>query len=78
MNIFEALKELDNGKAVRRKDARFVYFTLNCSHIKKPSIRWTTKDSYDKGDVENAMTKSCLDREEIEANDWQIYTRPKA
>jgi hypothetical protein len=78
MNIFDALKELDKGKAVKRKANDMVFFAVGSPAFSQRSIDSMDKEYFDKDKFHNlCLGDGSFSRQDIETNDWEIYERPE-
>lgn len=78
MNIFEAFLELDKGKAIKRKNDYEVIFQIYSSFFNRKMMQCMPKQDFDNGNWQSSYsTTHQFCREDIEADDWEIYERPK-
>jgi len=80
MNIFEALKALDEGKAIKQDSKSEVYYAVPISHFPGATlIDCCDVKDYDAFDSsELYFGRWCsFTRQQIEATDWIVYERPK-
>ena len=78
MNIYEAFRWLEQGKAVRRAACcDTIYFSVTSSHFAGAFICDLNREDYDSAKNSNLRTwESSFSKEDIEAVDWKIYERP--
>lgn len=84
MNIYDAFRLLDQGKAVWRSGKRdrdgeeLIFFTFNSPNFPKDvQIDNMAKEKFDQGNLLGTFVADYhFTREDIEASDWEVYERP--
>lgn len=77
MDIFQAFKALDEGKAVKRLADQDVYFQIQSPSFKDRCIENMSAEKFDKGELLGSIIGNMhFTREEIVATDWIVYQRP--